>query len=144
MRLAQSARVSTATVALVATLALAVAPTALAVRDAPSQPSAIERLIRQEDAKQGELARYDAAFRQHEQTAALDARERSIVEPAFRASLAGGAVAGTTKPAAEPISSGNDFAWGAAALGLAVGVAGMCLLLGLVTLVRHDGRLRSA
>ena len=36
------------------------------------------------------------------------------------------------------------FAWGAAALGLAAGIAAMCALLACVSLVRHDGRLRNA
>jgi hypothetical protein len=47
-------------------------------------------------------------------------------------------------PATVAISAPEDgFAWRAAAFGLAVGVAGMLFLLGCVTLVRHDGRLRS-
>jgi hypothetical protein len=47
-------------------------------------------------------------------------------------------------PATVVISAPEDgFAWRAAAFGLAVGVAGMLFLLGCVTLVRHDGRLRS-
>jgi hypothetical protein len=38
----------------------------------------------------------------------------------------------------------DGFAWGAAAVGLGVGIAAMCAVLGCVTLVRHDGRLRNA
>ena len=38
----------------------------------------------------------------------------------------------------------QGFAWSAAALGLGVGIAAMCAVLGCVTLVRHDGRLRNA
>jgi hypothetical protein len=43
----------------------------------------------------------------------------------------------------EPVVD-DGFAWRAAALGLAAGVVGMSILLGCVTLVRHDGRLRNA
>jgi hypothetical protein len=49
----------------------------------------------------------------------------------------------STAYAAMP-SPDDGFAWGAALLGLGAGVIGMCVLLGCVTLVRHDGRLRSA
>lgn len=38
----------------------------------------------------------------------------------------------------------EGFAWGAATLGVGVGIAAMCALFGCVTLLRHDGRLRNA
>ncbi len=38
--------------------------------------------------------------------------------------------------------SDDGFAWGAAALGLATGIAAMCAVLVCVSLVRRDGRLR--
>ena len=37
----------------------------------------------------------------------------------------------------------EGFAWGAAAVGLGTGIAGMCVLFACVTLVRSHGRLRS-
>ena len=43
-----------------------------------------------------------------------------------------------------PSSPSEGFAWGAAGLGLLVGVGAMCVALACVTLLRHDGRLRSA
>jgi hypothetical protein len=47
-------------------------------------------------------------------------------------------------PTTVVVSAPEDgFAWRAAGFGLAVGIAGMLFLLGCVTLVRHDGRLRS-
>jgi hypothetical protein len=45
--------------------------------------------------------------------------------------------------ASVPLVDEDEFAWGAAVLGLGAGVAAMCLLLGCVTLVRSHGRLRS-
>lgn len=112
-----------ATVVLIATLALFAPAAAFGdTSAAQSQPSAIERLIRQEDARKAELARYDAAARQNPVTASLDARERATAPPA-----------------------GDDgFAWGAAALGLAAGIVGACVLLGAVTLLRGQDRLRNA
>jgi hypothetical protein len=41
-------------------------------------------------------------------------------------------------------SPADGFAWGAAALGLLVGVGAMCVALACVTLLRHHDRLRSA
>ena len=41
-------------------------------------------------------------------------------------------------------SSDDGFAWGAAALGLAAGIAATCAVLACVSLMRHDGRLRNA
>jgi hypothetical protein len=95
--------------------------------------------------------------RQTDLTRMLDARERALVyrsetspvldlDPAIRtAILARASVAGTTTRAVPPAAAAADgFAWGAAALGFGAALAGVCVLLGCVTLVRHDGRLRSA
>jgi hypothetical protein len=98
---------------------------------APPQPSAIERLVRQEDARAPELARFDAIAKQTHRSTMLDARERA------RASVA------DTPVAVAPPAAGEAFAWRAAALGLAAGIAAMCVLLGCLTLVRSHGRLRS-
>ncbi len=69
----------TATAALIATLSLGLAPAAFGEnRAAPSQPSTIERLVRQEDARQVELARYDAIADQYTRSMMLDARERAM------------------------------------------------------------------
>jgi hypothetical protein len=69
------------------------------------------------------------------------------LDPAIRFAIAKRATGAT--PVAAPVTEAipapdNGFAWGAAALGLGAGIAGMFLVLGCVTLVRHDGRLRSA
>jgi hypothetical protein len=72
------------------------------------------------------------------------------LDPAIRTAIAARATQTpvalpVAKPVAEPILASDDgFAWGAAALGLAFGVVGMSLVLGCVTLVRNDGRLRNA
>jgi hypothetical protein len=42
-----------------------------------------------------------------------------------------------------PMVDEDEFAWGAAVVGLVAGVAAMCVLFGCVTLVRGNGRLRS-
>ena len=89
----------TATVALLATLALGVAPAALGDDWARDRAAGIA------------LQQLDTAIR----------------------------TADATAP-----SHDDGFAWGAALLGLGAGAIGMCVLLGCVTLVRHDGRLRSA
>lgn len=105
-----------ATVALFAALAVAVAPVALA----------------------------DDWGRDRAQVAAL-----GELDPAIRTAI--GAQASAPSPvvpqAASPVapsSPSDGFAWGAAGLGLLVGVGAMCVALGCVTLLRHDGRLRSA
>jgi hypothetical protein len=82
------------------------------------------------------------------------ARERAAVaravdglDPAIRTAVAARSSEVATSPAVvvpTPPAVDEGFAWGAAALGLGAGIAGMCVLLGCVTLVRHDGRLRSA
>lgn len=80
------------------------------------------------------------------------ARDRAAVvgaiedlDPAIRTAV----VARTSEsPATPPVVASapavdDGFAWGAAAIGLGVGVAAMCVVLGSVTLVRSHGRLRS-
>jgi hypothetical protein len=98
---------------------------------ASPQPSAIERLVRQEDARAAELARFEAIAKQNDRSPMLDARERARVSVA------------ATPVAVAPPAGGEAFAGGAAALGLAVGIAAMCALVGCLTLVRSHGRLRS-
>ena len=77
-------------------------------------------------------------------------RTAYALDPAIRTAIAAHAIETpvappVVKPVAEPILASDDgFAWGAAALGLGFGVVGMSLVFGCVTLVRHDGRLRSA
>jgi len=147
-------RTCVATLALAVTLALGVTPAAFGDDSStPAQPSAIERLMRQERARQAELARYDATARHTEWSAMLEARERAMVvrsdpadlDPAIRTAIA----ARTAEASAPPTvgvsrpAAGHEFAWGAAALGLGAGIAAMCVLLGCVTLVRSHGRLRS-
>ena len=126
-----------AILALVATLAVGVTPVASGDDVAsPSQPSAIERLVRQEDARRAELAGYDEIVRQNELSAMLDVREQAMGARASAATTA----ASVVRPAS---AGGEEFAWGAAALGVGAGVAAACVLLGCVTLARGRGRLRS-
>ena len=70
------------------------------------------------------------------------------LDPAIRTAIAARTVVpgpvpvaavGVSAPAADA-----GFAWGAAALGAAAGALAFAALFGCVTLVRHDGRLRSA
>jgi hypothetical protein len=157
-------RDSAASLAFVAMLALGITPGALGADSvSPSQPSAIDRLVRQEDARRAELAAYDRFARQHELASMLDARERAMVagleavapavahndrlgiDPAIRTAMLVRVASGPTSGAVVSATAvGEDaFAWGAAALGLGAGVAAMCVLLGCVTLVRSHGRLRS-
>ena len=114
----------------------------------------MERLVKQEDARQAELARYDAIEAQNTLSATLDAREQAMVvrsdpaadlDPAIRTAIAARAATVTTTPTrvASAPAAGDAFAWGAAVLGLGAGIAAMCVLLGCVTLVRSHGRLRS-
>lgn len=71
------------------------------------------------------------------------------LDPAIRTAIAAGAADPTrtaTSPslvATESATAGDEFAWGAALVGLGAGIAAMSLLLGCVTLVRSHGRLRS-
>ena len=98
-------------------------------------PSAIERLVLQEDARRAELARFAAIGGDDALPAMLDARERAMVANASAATRA-------PLDTATRSGAGGEFAWGAAALGLAAGVAAMCVLLGCGTLIRSPGRLR--
>jgi hypothetical protein len=70
------------------------------------------------------------------------------VDPAIRAAINAHSAArsAATSPSSAVVTSVPDqgFAWGDAFVGAAVGVAVMCVALGCVTLLRHDGRLRSA
>ena len=157
-------RDSATSLAVVAMLVLGITPGALgAERASPTQPWAMERLVRQEDAHRSELAAYDPFARQNGLVSMLDARERALVvgleavapavarndrsglDPAIRTAMLTRAASGpTTGPVVSAAPVGGDaFAWGAAALGLGAGIAAMCVLLGCVTLVRSHGRLRS-
>ena len=102
---------------------------------ATSQPSAMERLRRQEDARKADLARFVAAERQNDAAAVRDLRERSMLERPSAARTA--PVESQTRPRVV-----DEFDWGAAALGLGVGVAATCALLAGLALVRSPGRLR--
>ncbi|HEX2302478.1 MAG TPA: hypothetical protein VHH57_02545 [Gaiella sp.] len=68
------------------------------------------------------------------------------LDPAIRTALAARAPDSPVPPPATVSASHADdgFAWNAAAIGFAVAIAGVCIALGCVTLVRHDGRLRNA
>jgi hypothetical protein len=67
------------------------------------------------------------------------------LDPAIRTAIAARHFEGTPPAATVVVPAGVDgFAWGAAALGVGVGVAAMCAVFACVTLVRHDGRLRNA
>lgn len=122
------------TVALAALLMVAAAPAAFGDTRAPvSQPSAVERLLRQEDARRTELARYDAVARHNDVAAMLDAREQALVSPTAEASAA-------TSVVGRASAADDGFAWGAAAVGLGAGIAAMSALLGCVALARSAGR----
>jgi len=150
-----SHRSSQAILALVVILALGLPQAALGVDSVTaSQPSAIERLVRQEDARASELARRDAVATQNELSTMLDAREEALIarpgpadglDPAIRTAMIARASAAVAPPALDAPSpaGGDEFAWGAAVLGLGAGIAAMCVLFGCVTLVRSHGRLRS-
>ena len=128
---------SLATIALVAILALGAAPAAFGdARAAASQPSAIERLLRQEDARRTELARYDAVATQNEVSRMLDAREQALHPFTTAGSTA-------TSTVGQGSAGGRGFAWGAAAVGLGAGIAAMLALLGCVALARSTGRPQS-
>jgi|SRR5688572_14759465 hypothetical protein len=84
----------------------------------------------------------------------LEARERSMavrpdptagLDPAIRTAITSRTAETSAAPTAvvSAPAVGDEFAWGAAALGLGAGIAAMCFLLGCVTLVRSHGRLRS-
>ena len=77
------------------------------------------------------------------------ARDRAAIaslDPAIRTAIAARAATVTTVPVpTAPVVGAGDrgFAWDDAFVGAAVAIAGMCAALACVTLVRHDGRLRS-
>ena len=120
--------------ALVVLISLGLPGTGLGA-DASSQPSAMERLRRQEDARKADLARFAAAQRQNVAATMRDVRERAMLE---RPSIA------PTAPVEPTARRGvvDEFDWGAAALGLGAGVAATCALLACFALVRSPGRLR--
>ena len=68
------------------------------------------------------------------------------LDPAIRTAIAAHSTvpAPATSTLPRVVPSDDGFAWGAAALGLATGVAAMCAVLACVSLMRHDGRLRNA
>ncbi|HEX3291595.1 MAG TPA: hypothetical protein VHR46_09405 [Gaiella sp.] len=74
------------------------------------------------------------------------ARAQASLDPAIRTAIAARNLDASPAAAVElatPVAE-EGFAWGAAALGLGVGIAAMCALITCVTLVRQDGRLRNA
>jgi len=76
---------------------------------------------------------------------AADAAVQQL-DPAIRTAIVARTREVTATPAAAvsvPMADEDEFAWGAAVVGLAAGVAAMCALFGCVTLVRSHGRLRS-
>lgn len=118
--------------ATVAVVALGISPVALGYAGGPDRSEAA--FARTPGSYAGGPDRSAAAF------------ARYGLDPAIRTSIAAPSPAlPIAAPATVVISAPADggFAWRAAALGLAVGIAGMVFLLGCVTLVRHDGRLRS-
>jgi hypothetical protein len=121
-----------ATLALLATLALGVAPSAFADDWARDRTGIVTPVAAGDD-----WARERAAAQVIEE-----------LDPAIRAAIAARSVTPpvAAAPKAAPLApaQGDGFAWGAAGLGLILGVAATCAALGCVTLVRHDGRLRSA
>ena len=110
-------RTSSLTIAaLVATLALGIAPTALGDDWARDRAAA--------DAVQG----LDPAIRTAIAARAVESPRTATSPPLVVSASA---------------TDGDEFSWRAAAVGLGAGVAALCLLLGCVTLVRSHGRLRS-
>jgi hypothetical protein len=88
------------------------------------------------------VARADDWARDHVATQAF-----TSLDPAIRTAINGRNLDAAPPAAAVVVSTpvGDEgFAWGAAALGVGIGVAAVCAVLACVTLVRHDGRLRSA
>ena len=118
----------TATVALVA---LGISPAALGYVGGPDRSEAA--FARTPGSYAGGPDRSEAAF------------VRYGIDPAIRTPVATPSRAlPIAMPATMVMSAPEDgFAWRAAGFGLAVGIAGMLFLLGCVTLVRHEGRLRS-
>ena len=118
----------TATVALVA---LGITPAALGSAGGPDRSEAA--FARTSGSYAGGPDRSDAAFSRY-------ALASAIRTPIAASSPALPIAVPTTVVVSEPE---DGFAWRAAGFGLAVGIAGVLFLLGCVTLVRHDGRLRS-
>ena len=118
----------TATVALVA---LGIAPAALGYAGGPDRSEAA--FARTPGSYAGGADRSEAAFARYGTDSAIRA---PIGSPSPALPIAVPATVVVSAPA-------DGFAWRAAAFGLAVGIAGVLFLLGCVTLVRHDGRLRS-
>jgi hypothetical protein len=76
---------------------------------------------------------------------AADAAMQQL-DPAIRTAILARTAEITATPATAvsvPMVDEDEFAWGAAVVGLVAGVAAMCVLFGCVTLVRGNGRLRS-
>jgi hypothetical protein len=74
------------------------------------------------------------------------AQALASLDPAIRTAIAARGLDAAPTAGVDVATPAVDegFAWGAAALGLGVGMAAMCAAFGCVTLVRHDGRLRNA
>jgi len=66
------------------------------------------------------------------------------LDPAIRTAIAAQTVLPVAAVEVSAPAADTGFAWGAAVLGAAAGALALAALLGCVTLVRHDGRLRSA
>jgi hypothetical protein len=77
---------------------------------------------------------------------AAAAQASASLDPAIRTAIAARHVDAAATPDVEATTPILDegFAWGAAALGVGVGIVAMCAVFGCVTLARHDGRLRNA
>ena len=76
---------------------------------------------------------------------AADAAVQQL-DPAIQTAIVARRAEVTATPAAAasvPMVNEDEFAWGAAVVGLVAGMAAMCVPLGCVTLVRSNGRLRS-
>lgn len=118
--------------ATVAVVALGISPAALGYAGGPDRSEAT--FARTPGSYAGGPDRSEAAFARY----GLD---RAIRTPVAAPSPASPIAAPATVVISTPADGG--FAWRAAAFGLAVGITGMVFLLGCVTLVRRDGRLRS-
>jgi hypothetical protein len=81
--------------------------------------------------------------RDRAQVAALEQLDPAIRTAIAAQSSAPSAVVPQTTSFDAP-SPADGFAWGAAALGLLVGIGAVCIALACVTLLRHHDRLRSA
>ena len=114
-----------------ALVALGITPAALGYAGGPHRSEAA--FARTPGSYAGGPDRSDAAFSRYGLASAI---RTPIAAPSPALPIA--------VPTAVVVSEPEDgFAWRAAGFGLAVGIAGVLFLLGCVTLVRHDGRLRS-